>query len=968
MSLNGPEDSAEAVWEFSEKITKLPSPGDDFEGYKILRQIGVGGMGVVYAVEQNDQELALKLLTSLGSRASERFRREALALAQVDRHPNIVSVRSFVPHETQPYLVMELVTGGTLEKELKNGPLGITEALEFMASVASAVSHIHNHDIIHRDLKPGNILIRNDSKIPLVTDFGLARPLDARTLTQSGEIVGTPFYMSPEQLSGDRDLMGPATDIWSLGVLLYEATSGSLPFKGRTMFELIVKIKEASFVKVCSANSSCPKDLDIIINTALQPKPDRRYKSAADFGADCRRLLEGQAVHGVDGDLSSRFGRELRQHMKALIVLGSVLLIVAMTFLSLSFLWQRQQRIRNYKDQIQDDLTVIKRSYIAQNKTLINHLAYHLLDCVHQPLSAPASCLKSEQMIEQWKQIRLHMARARGDETLMAAREELLSVKMKKQLNSQVTFLKCLHSEPAKWKALESLPSQHKTFLMAFNKLKSGDFAEANISFTKLSKRGNRFMRLGELGKTIVQLHNKEWDEAFNKLTRLSYMPELTSVIKPLLASCRQQRLLQALYSKRRDTKKLQRLLIECKDESGYKTIAEKMTYDFNHKIIQAKVNYDRLLTVCRRIRLLETAVHGFDGLEFSAQAHQLLADYARRHKKRAEAFFHYMQLRRLDPEFDMPAGFSPMDIAREAPSLFLRPNGLRELFDIVLEGGRAGIFLPLIYPDLLSTLYKDGVLDKTVSDAPFDPIARFWRGRVPIPKEILKIGHDIEDLPEAMKRAMADLSFVIDHSKTPDVFRAEAHFCRAQLWINRVFRKELKLELVRKRCREDLMAALKLPHPTPEKIWPHLLGFNMEAKNISSSSLENDLKQYEEAIQDRWLRTQEKRLNQGRPFGAGFIPMLPKDYSSALKRAVHFRLRIIDLFGQYEKGLSFVEKILRHNSQSQHGIRFKVLFLAKLRRFEQAQKVIEEKFKQGTTAWREHREIIMAIQKGAGQ
>src|SRR5262245_46020969 len=215
--------------------------------YQILECLGQGGMAEVYRAYQPslDRHVAIKLLhTRLAGEANfiDRFRREATLVARL-RHPHIVQVHDFEVENEQYYMVMELVEGGTLtteleERRLKDRPFSLLEIVQIFTALTSAIDYAHARGMIHRDLKPGNIMFSAEGQVVL-TDFGIARILDGANPTVTGVITGTPAYMSPEQGKGERG--DERSDIYSLGVILYELVTGRVPFEGTTPFGVIMK-------------------------------------------------------------------------------------------------------------------------------------------------------------------------------------------------------------------------------------------------------------------------------------------------------------------------------------------------------------------------------------------------------------------------------------------------------------------------------------------------------------------------------------------------------------------------------------------------------------------------------------------------------------------------------------------------------------------------------------------------------
>ncbi|MCW8141511.1 MAG: serine/threonine protein kinase, partial [Planctomycetota bacterium] len=201
--------------------------------YRVTGELGRGAMGVVYAVEADGApaRLALKVLLAADPGVLERFRREADALRFLSRHPGIVSLRDLGVHDGRPYVVMDLIDGGSLEQRLKAGDLPREQGVRLLVGVARALHFAHEAGWVHRDVKPANVLLDRGGR-PVVSDFGVARDLQGADLTRTGELVGTIAYMAPEQADGRRTEIDRRTDVYALGAVLYEVLTGRRPFEG----------------------------------------------------------------------------------------------------------------------------------------------------------------------------------------------------------------------------------------------------------------------------------------------------------------------------------------------------------------------------------------------------------------------------------------------------------------------------------------------------------------------------------------------------------------------------------------------------------------------------------------------------------------------------------------------------------------------------------------------------------------
>src|SRR5271157_5814161 len=282
-------------------LASVQAPGQLRIGnYQILHEIGRGGMGVVYKARQANLSriVALKMILAgehAGLRERARLRNEAQAAAQL-MHPNVVQIFEIGEHEGLPFLAMEYVAGGNLTRMLRAMPQAFRWSARLTETMARAIHVAHLRGIVHRDLNPSNILIALDGT-PKISDFGLAKFLvDDKGLSLSGVLLGTPSYMAPEQVSGNGQTIGPGTDVYALGALLYEMLTGAAPFRGFTPMETLCQVVEAELVPPSRLRHGVPEDLETICLKCLDRDPARRYSSAEDLAEDLRRYQENQPI------------------------------------------------------------------------------------------------------------------------------------------------------------------------------------------------------------------------------------------------------------------------------------------------------------------------------------------------------------------------------------------------------------------------------------------------------------------------------------------------------------------------------------------------------------------------------------------------------------------------------------------------------------------------------------------------
>jgi len=279
-------------------------------GYEVLGELGRGGMGVVFRARnvRLNREVALKLMLAGGStdrRELTRFLAEAEAVAAV-RHPNVIQIYESGEVGGKPYMILELLPGGTLTERLqslKGRPPA--EAAAIITKVARGVAAVHELGIVHRDLKPGNVLLDEHGE-PKVTDFGLAKVASGSDLTRTDAIFGTPAYMAPEQASGNAKFVGPQADVWALGVMLHEALAGQRPFQHSNIGALLALIREEEPQPLRSQNSAIPRDLDVICRKCLEKDPADRYPTARELADDLARFVAGEPITARSAGFAER--------------------------------------------------------------------------------------------------------------------------------------------------------------------------------------------------------------------------------------------------------------------------------------------------------------------------------------------------------------------------------------------------------------------------------------------------------------------------------------------------------------------------------------------------------------------------------------------------------------------------------------------------------------------------------------
>jgi WD40 repeat protein/serine/threonine protein kinase len=364
IAASGSADDGPSAWSWPDPAPTSPE-ALTIPGYEVLRELGRGGMGVVYKARQVSLKrlVALKVLLAgphAGVRDLARFRQEAEAIAGL-RHPNFVQIYDIGEAEGRPFLALEYVEEGNLGRRLRGDPQPVAPAVALLETLARAVQFAHQHQIVHRDLKPANILLRRKAEIrnpnpeamasdfgfrisdyePMVTDFGLAKRLDEDgKKTHSGDVVGTPSYMAPEQAAGHAGQVGPATDVYALGTIFYEVLTGRPPFKGEAPVDTLLQVLHEEPLKPSRLRPGLPRDLDTICLKCLAKEPARRYASAAALAEDLERFRQGRPIRARPVGLTERAWKMARHRPLTAALLAGIVFIALVGFAGITWQWR----------------------------------------------------------------------------------------------------------------------------------------------------------------------------------------------------------------------------------------------------------------------------------------------------------------------------------------------------------------------------------------------------------------------------------------------------------------------------------------------------------------------------------------------------------------------------------------------------------------------------------------------------
>lgn len=356
------------------------SPFFTLGDYELLEEIGRGGMGLVYRARQRSLErtVAVKVLTLgplAGAEEIRRFRGEASAAGCL-QHDNIVRIHEVGVHEGRHFIVMDHVEGEGLNDIVRSGPLEGKQAARYLRDIARAIDYAHQRGIIHRDLKPSNILIDADDR-PRITDFGLAKKLDgSQDLTLTGQALGSPSYMAPEQASGGQGKVNRQTDVYALGALLYHLITGRPPFVGPTIPDTLAQVQNDEPASPRLLNPKAPADLETIALKCLEKEPPRRYGSAGEVADELDRFLKDELIQARPVSRPEKAWRWCRRRPALTTSLALLALAVVAGSVGVTWQWRRAkaQAEDNRGQLYAADMSVVHRAIEDGNLTLARQI------------------------------------------------------------------------------------------------------------------------------------------------------------------------------------------------------------------------------------------------------------------------------------------------------------------------------------------------------------------------------------------------------------------------------------------------------------------------------------------------------------------------------------------------------------------------------------------------------------------
>ncbi|MDF1663092.1 MAG: serine/threonine-protein kinase, partial [Planctomycetota bacterium] len=953
--LSSPREVAPQV---SQAESRGPRVGQVFDSYFIVKELGRGGMGAVYHGQKDGFDYALKFLHG-DNLELERFRREAEAVARVDKHPNIVRIHSYSQAERRPYIVFDFLTGGDLKSRLKERKCFSEEsALHLLSQLASGLAHIHSHHILHRDLKPENILF-DDADRPQISDFGLAYSVTLETLTKTGHSLGTAAYMAPEQIDNLHSELCPATDTWALGVILYELLSGEKPFKGLNAIQYAKKIVTQPTPQIRTMKPEISKVTESLILKALEKDAANRFQSASEFEQACLAALGSASEPFAIPSLIKQAKTWKRRAFT----------LTALSLISLA-IYVYGQNIDDYlfdlrvSTKLKTQSETIKKELDKSNKQVPIALAQLLLQSSgsYNKKQQGPGLVKDSRLLEEFDQYiqelesiprfyqNSNLDRLRQQQSLLSqywSSQEAFSNGEEQTLNKRLS------------KDWRRLFGAYKLFL-------EEDYISARKRYTELEEQlpPNSVIRdLSYLGKALSEAKLKKWKRASKSCAQISSKSIHSHWIEQLRFHLNEQEALDLLFGTQ-NTLKSQRDRIKELEQSWSQLFAKIENEDpsiiknhwdsWNMQINAALKKGDNRKAVMFYIDFLARYWRAKPELVKPELNHKSLQKslkslFAQGQAKRMKdsygvIFNHFLSIRQFDRSFKMDLTFLIQDkldfagvigtveteidwlesvtrLPQRAALSFQKKKQKRQsslseiLFQISLIASQQGVYLPLDQSILLE-LDEAKLLDNAVDVSENDIYPRFWRAQLN-PFDFRKTARNSSRKMAALyKRSYDDFQY-LRQKKLALPPRFLALVLRAKAQWHSSFLTDIAAKLLTEKqlgvpndefqsliCMKE---AINYPHFRPDKAHYDY------ARYIPTYKIKKREERFQRALlelEKRQKRTLKRDFYVGRTLGEVVFPV--RDYKKEKARYILFYLHGLIQEKSYAKAIKVAKKSLQ--------------------------------------------------------
>lgn len=912
----------------------LPEAGEAIGEYQILKKLGQGGMGVVYLAERAASDgsrrlFAIKLITRMSDTALKRFQREAESAAAVDSHSHIVTIHKFSQHGPWPYLVLDYIDGQSLAQKLKQcgGRLELNAAMVIAQKMASALQAIHDKGLIHRDFKPGNVLIRSDGEA-FLTDFGLVKDLEAESLSKTTDRLGTPHYMSPQQLTESSRTLGPAVDIWALGVVLYEMCTGQRPFQADSNTELTAQILVADPTAPRALNASIPRDAETVILKALAKSPEQRYSSASAMAEDCRRVVECETISasrmnvvtGLNDRIRRRYGKG------ALLALWVFFASVASFVLYLPFYLNTGRQAQIWSQRTQERALVVKdKLEIAQAEifaTVLDRAPPALTQSLwpvpaadaHAASSSPKSKppeINSEpwqafiQCKSEWSQL-LAVEKQAEEAGYGHAARAAIPKKTWRQWQRQVAFLQAL-DRVTQQRVMDDgksklLSEDMKAFLRQWAGLAENT---EGVDWAAIDSSNSELLACSRLGQAFAAVRQGHFEEAAGHFRSLDVTKRHAS-LKAFAERCDDEACVALLLSSKSRFSVLKQSMASWLNRYGARPkrlieLNRVLTRRFAESMAGLSVEQQKPVWSVLKGRL--KSFPSFKEPRLPRALCESLATELRKQDQLLEAYRYYLRIVQYDKSFRFPKSFQLNDVARHLFSRLQEHHNHEEIFQFIRESERAGVFLWMLDDDWLQILAKKEVFQKILANSPKDHCVRYWRAVASLDDDMaLSKGERLK----LLNRSILDLKEVIKVPGLNASYLAQSQTLLATAYVRYARVKQQKNDQ-RDICIGLLEAAMKGLHPRPDKVYERLLdnfGEQMPAKEVVRYC---DL--WAQEIENAFQRTLARELEKDRPVGNPLMPVFRAKHRERMGKALTRKALALYVLEQKEEALKILNR-----------------------------------------------------------
>lgn len=712
--------------------------GAVLDGYQIVALLGQGGMGAVYKAHKNGVYYALKVLLSdeMGANELARFEREAQAAAAL-QHPHIVTVHKLGYAQQCPYIIFDFVEGHSLDKEIQSGrrwTLG--EAVACLKPIASALDSIHEQGIVHRDLKPANIMIRADDQRPLLADFGLAHAAQMERLTRTGEVLGTPAYMTPEQLTGEKSKA--QTDIWPLAIILYELlTGGQRPFEAESSLALAQSILLKDPKPLPDSLGENKEALQYVMEKALAKDPSQRYHSAGEFIEDCARIDSGDYRLSDELGLIERGQRRARKYKWPLLI-GTLLLVTLVLGGSAVFL---QQREKDAQDSWRAARIKELKALQSQSQDYPSHFAKELLRRLTQSPSETDvnSANEGQKFAKAVADYRLFFEgeKAKHEPKVVSVVAKELS-KLEKLARSWDALVALSPSKETK--AFVEVDKRFQNLLLGYQSALNENWKLAEEEFSQDNIEDKDLASVACLASLYAQSRGGRSLKALQRLRE--FFPALTGPFRSAADRMELDFIIQGILEEALSPRLISEVIAPL--EKKWKSEGQALeAWKRLNKLIQE--GFQRQLSARRplkKLALIYMNIHESSRHNPSLKLAPLDARLARYLAKRASsqpgstmAQVFYLELKRLDPQAEIPRAYSGYDENRnfsyQALTVAFNLKNPRDFCSLLVELSRHNFFLPETSSKYIRRVENEKIrcLSDDLKRYPRDPFLRFWRG-----------------------------------------------------------------------------------------------------------------------------------------------------------------------------------------------------------------------------------------------